>query len=133
MEITRETIDAIIEVMNGELGLTFGGEDNFRSDYSGRGMYGKTCIGFDLNHASDAMYLGAAIAQVMGLEGALLVGRARQDSMGLGIIVYFPGVTLAAQDDNGGQCANCVTCDLELPVAELTWVKNRGWSCASHS
>jgi hypothetical protein len=86
------------------------GDGEARGDgYSGKGMYGKTCaaITFDdmtsvfmfftrLGAESDeyaANYPGSeweAALRVMELAGA-----ARTDSMGRGIVVYFPGWTFA--------------------------------------
>jgi len=65
-------------------------EDNIRTDYSGRGMYGKSCVGYDLDSKGDLLSLGAALQT----EGVLddFINRASFDSMGMGIIVYFPGI-----------------------------------------
>jgi len=52
---------------------------SLRKDYSGRGMFGKTCYGIVCDNPGDV------IAQV-GLPGA------RQDSMGKSAIVYWPSV-----------------------------------------
>lgn len=68
--------------------------ESVRADYSGRGMYGARCVGFDLDRGSQAMKLGAAIhSTLIEDEAEEMLDRAMQDSMGLGIIVYFPGVT----------------------------------------
>lgn len=73
------------------------GEFNCRS-YSGRGMYGKSCLGveIDLNHDSS---LGSLMASIVYLttedcqeEVAEGLKRLRMDSLGLGQIVYFPGI-----------------------------------------
>lgn len=69
-------------------------DEGVRTDYSGRGMYGKVCVSFDLERAADLMSLGAAILTEGGPD--LLDefrDRARTDSMGLGIVAYFPGIT----------------------------------------
>jgi len=65
-------------------------EDNVRTDYSGRGMYGRTCVGFDLDSKGDLLNLGASL-QANGLLDEFY-SSASFDSMGLGIIVYFPGI-----------------------------------------
>lgn len=70
--------------------------ESVRIDYSGRFMYGAECIGFDLDNASDTMRLGAALFAVLDNEDAVgMMNDTRQDSMGLGIIVYFPDWTCA--------------------------------------
>ena len=60
--------------------------------YSGRGMYGRNCVGVTLGRNSEytEFGLGVALALALGEEAADL--QARTDSMGLGSIVYFPNV-----------------------------------------
>lgn len=50
--------------------------------YSGRGMYGKTCLGIDCDDFQSAIEEAAAL----GLKGA------SWDELGLGYIVYWPDV-----------------------------------------
>lgn len=59
--------------------------------YSGRGMYGRNCIGVDLNHAGDLFRLGVDVGSALGLLGAADVDLVapRTDSMGMGIIAYW--------------------------------------------
>jgi hypothetical protein len=59
--------------------------------YSGRAMYGQECLGIDLDSEADAFRIALAI-QSSDLADAL--SRPRYDSMGLGIIVYFPNVAV---------------------------------------
>jgi hypothetical protein len=61
--------------------------DVVRADYSGRGMYGRTCISITLDHTSQLLNLGAAIASVLGDVNAL--GGAAIDGMGTGLVCYF--------------------------------------------
>jgi hypothetical protein len=72
--------------------------------YSGRAMYGKTCLAVNLDNG-----LGEFISAIMteALENAdnddiFDVARAfesmRTDSMGRGIVVYFPGVPFEGDD-----------------------------------
>ena len=84
------------------------GEHSVRADYSGRGMYGKTCIGVESAYGS--VYEGAVkLALMMVLSGDphrqdlswyevqdLMndLPNSRSDSMGMGMIVYFPGLTI---------------------------------------
>lgn len=60
-----------------------------RTDYSGRAMYGRTCIGFegDTDMSVALLQLGAALAAADLPE---IADTCRSDAMGLGWIVYFP-------------------------------------------
>lgn len=63
--------------------------------YSGRGMYGKTCVGLEVNTAGEAMEIAAwAVLNADGdsRDVARMLGRAREDSMGRGVILYWPTV-----------------------------------------
>lgn len=76
-----------------------------RSNYSGRGMYGKECIGFvtDLNFFEFGLKFAAELVtlnednsefpeyQDFNIEDFY---DSRTDSMGLSSIVYFPGITV---------------------------------------
>jgi hypothetical protein len=78
---------------------------DIRKDYSGRGMYGKTCFGITFRRGGDsyrfmaavtaALIAGSEIDEETGEDGqdvALeLADAATADSMGLGMILYFPG------------------------------------------
>ncbi len=69
-------------------------------EYSGRGMYGKACIGFTIeNRAASVLRVGLAVMQSFDEETAeSIIDRAAWDSMGLNMIVYFPGVTIAEKE-----------------------------------
>lgn len=60
--------------------------------YSGRGMYGRSCVGVTLGRNSEVTEFG------LGVKLALALGEdaedldPRTDSMGLGSIIYFPNV-----------------------------------------
>ncbi|TXH53642.1 MAG: hypothetical protein E6Q97_12815 [Desulfurellales bacterium] len=67
-----------------------------RTDYSGRGMYGETCLG--LVTSQPMAILGwrfALVLDELGLDPYEVLVKARTDSMGYDTITYFPGVTLA--------------------------------------
>lgn len=72
---------------------------NVRDDYSGRGMYRDTCFGIDFDSDRDAFRFIASITAVLiaddetdGEGRALdLADEATTDSMGRGMILYFPG------------------------------------------
>lgn len=72
----------------------FGGELSFYREYSGRGMYGATCLGISVNgNASTTMFM-LAVREVLGLEDTVYLANAmRSDNMGYDTIVYFPGWT----------------------------------------
>jgi len=55
-----------------------------RTDYSGRAMFGRTCYGITSREQNDEQVIELAARN--GLRGA------RVDSMGLGVIVYWPSI-----------------------------------------
>jgi hypothetical protein len=102
VKITQERVDRIIEIMFDVYGI--GADDTFQPNYSGRGMCGKTCVGFIVSPREQAA-LGGAITQAFadvdrddgeeyGLDVRMLTN-VYVDSMAFDIIVYFPGVQLA--------------------------------------
>ena len=73
-------------------------EEDIDTNYSGRGMYGDTCLGIRLERATDMIDLGVAIGECLA-DGAIrdevvmaLRDRAESDSLGLGTIIYWPRV-----------------------------------------
>jgi hypothetical protein len=79
--------------------------------YSGRCMYGRSCLGIDgdmsvimANLLSTAMEL-AANGQLHSFDRAEIsdaIGNMRTDSMGRGIIVYFPDIAFDASNESYG-------------------------------
>lgn len=77
-----------------------------RTSYSGRGMYGKTCLGFVTNNVPGlAFHLGMLLAEwqprsdewgEVDTEQLIIAftGNAHTDSMGLDTIVYWPSVVV---------------------------------------
>ena len=64
-------------------------------DYSGRGMYGSQCVGFSVRGGNAEARVTKAI--IRSLDDAFadeMLSALRTDSLGLGTIVYFPGITL---------------------------------------
>ena len=61
-----------------------------RRNYSGRGMYGKTCVGI----VCESPVTAVKSAQSRGLSGALT------DNMGRDYIVYWPAVTAESRVDD---------------------------------
>jgi hypothetical protein len=75
--------------------------------YSGRGMFGKSCLGFDLNCGIGmGRFLSTLIESTLGLsqdsidEIAEQIESIQTDHMGLGMIVYFPGVEFYGEGDD---------------------------------
>lgn len=103
MKITQEQINRILENMFDLFGAE---EPRVRTNYSGRGMYGKECVGFVVKQ-DELLTLGAAItlALVRDADGnysdvelgtlASLMMKTRTDNMGYDTIVYFPGLEFA--------------------------------------
>ena len=84
------TAAQVIEALTGEFDVRA---------YSGRGMYGQQCVGVDTNSYGDLMRIatllvGAGIDphDVAGLGDAL-----RTDSMGMGVILYWPSLKMSAE------------------------------------
>lgn len=69
-------------------------EDAVYAEYSGRGMYGRSCFGIRVGQYDNVneTLLGVALAEVFGSDDAWDIARSmRSDSLGLGSIIYFPG------------------------------------------
>jgi hypothetical protein len=71
-------------------------------DYSGRGMYGKYCLGVDLDTTSG--FISTVGRYVRGEDDEDEIMRKldsySSDSMGLGIIVYWPSVPYEGSEDD---------------------------------
>jgi hypothetical protein len=65
--------------------------------YSGRGMYGANCIGIDMDDIGGVMRLAAALIDAgMDVEDVHVLGTLmKTDSMGRGIVVYWPRLKLS--------------------------------------
>jgi len=66
---------------------------DLRKHYSGRCMYGKTCVGFVFSRDQDPVNLMMKLAQYLTLndeEDMIDILWSKRDDMGLGTIVYFP-------------------------------------------
>lgn len=74
-----KTLEAKIEAVH-DVADEIGGK--VRTDYSGRGMYGKTCYGITCDNEDECIEAAGA----KGLRGA------RTDNMGRGTIVYWPSI-----------------------------------------
>lgn len=94
-------------------------EDSIREDYSGRGMYGRTCFGLTLDNDRQLPMLAIELArqaheidqdtnEIEDMDSLLdqltnLFDSMQSDSMGRGAIFYFPGWTLGNTDDEGAE------------------------------
>lgn len=82
--LTTITPDQLDELQNAVTDV-----DGSLCSYSGRAMYGKQCLGIELDSTEDAFRLALSIESG---DLAYLLSHPKFDSMGLGIIVYFPNV-----------------------------------------
>lgn len=64
-------------------------ETAIRCDYSGRGMYGDTCLGI-VGDTSDILKFAVALAEAD--EDTSWLGRCSTDNMGMSTIFYWSGV-----------------------------------------
>ena len=92
-------LDAIFDAL--------GDEEGVRPDsYSGRGMYGKTCAAITFRELHESFRFFARLGEQTAMDADdmddtasaqlfKLVNASRTDSMGTGIVVYFPGWTFA--------------------------------------
>lgn len=94
IQLTHEHIDAIEDIL---WTTTDGGE--IREDYSGRGMFGDQCFGITLDGGGDlfkfAMLVGKNELLSEVFEDA---GPPNSDSMGLGVIYYWPRLAVETND-----------------------------------
>jgi hypothetical protein len=68
-----------------------------RDDYSGRGMYHATCLGIVYDRLGDL--LGFVAGLIANDEDHLeWISRVRQDNMGMSMIAYWPGVSIAEDE-----------------------------------
>ena len=99
--ITQGAVDEVTEILYEMYGT--GSDTSFRDDYSGRGMYGKVCVGFVVA-TNGVLSVGAALAQALEEDYPTLlhymITHSCMDNMGHDWIVYFPGVTLAEDEED---------------------------------
>lgn len=78
----------------------FGNVINVRS-YSGRGMYGKECLAFTVDEDQNKFAVVAEITEHLfelylndkiEFSGPDVFSKTCQDNMGLGTVLYFPGI-----------------------------------------
>jgi hypothetical protein len=94
---TTLTTEQVEEIQN----LVSDIDDAVLRSYSGRNMYGKQCLGIDMESMTDAFRFALSV------QDSDLIYRLSQpvfDNMGRGIIVYFPNVEApeGIDDDEDG-------------------------------
>jgi hypothetical protein len=87
-------------------------EFNLMPDYSGRAMYGQTCIAL-VGDTGDLMRFIAELIQVFDVIDPdavdtvqSLADAIRTDSLGYDTVFYFPGITLEPEDDHTNEVAD---------------------------
>ena len=95
--ITRDQMETVIDRTPA---LSY---DSVTNDYSGRGMYGKSCFGIDYDTADDLAVFLMRLYEVLGEDVAIdMAENIRLDNMGLGMIAYFPGYSIDEWDEDEG-------------------------------
>lgn len=80
------------------------GEDCVRPDYSGRGMYGRTCVAYDGDEKMRFAYrLALLVAELEEepIENVMERMDPASDSMGLGTIWYWSWITVEGHESEG--------------------------------
>ena len=76
---------------------------DFRDDYSGRGMYGRKCVGFVVGADVDLLLTLVELTEMLIDNGIEYVSSKleviRYDSMGTGTIIYFPKLVKANREE----------------------------------
>ena len=72
--------------------------------YSGRGMYGKDCLGVDIKRRGLGSLMAAIVRETRDEDEQDIIAAALEgmesDSMGLGMIYYFPDVPYVGDDED---------------------------------
>lgn len=96
----------LAEELLADLEWAYQDEISMRTDYSGRGMYGTTCLGFTVPNAARFMFsLGILMAEWQphaDVELGVLHERlamSMHDNMGLSTIVYWPSIKVVGDAD----------------------------------
>ena len=93
MLITVEQVEDICD----NVGLEY---SSFTNTYSGRGMYGDRCVGWDVDSLAEIGPLAIAFVEVLGdTDGRTMAENVSTDNMGLGYIVYFRDVICPLWDE----------------------------------
>jgi hypothetical protein len=73
-------------------------DEALRTDYSGRGMHRKSCVGLVHDSVDELIDFVTSVRQEGGYEDALR--GAVQDSMARSVITYWPRWTVTEEDDD---------------------------------
>lgn len=68
--------------------------------YSGRGMFGRSCLGLPVNDLRQAVQFLVALGQEDADLAGDLAGNLTTDSLGYGTIVYFPRFEWKGEDED---------------------------------
>lgn len=75
------------------------GKYGFRWDYSGRGMFGRECVGVVCDNATQ---MAVSLMEYLSSKGGgFSLGNVCEDNMGKGHIVYFPDIVWEKDDIPG--------------------------------
>lgn len=97
--ITEDQVELILDALD-----SFGvkvDDDTIKRGYSGRVMFGKTCMGIVLDDDADVLKLGMALHKAFGDDddtAERLADAARSDNLGRSTIYYFPGWNVEESD-----------------------------------
>jgi hypothetical protein len=70
-------------------------EGAIRADYSGRGMYGKSCFGLVYDNPGELIHFALALVEIDEDAADWLTGYISSDSMGRSAIAYWRNVQVA--------------------------------------
>lgn len=70
----------------------------YRNDYSGRGMYGATCVGFTCSNVNRALMEFGGFVVVNGADLDDFIFCLSTDRLGYGAIVYFTSIEDESED-----------------------------------
>lgn len=84
--------------------------------YSGRGMYGKKCLAVEISSNRNLFELGGLVAREIDdinsdFDGELdfeWMSDARTDSLGRGMVLYFPEIAWEEDSEESEECSSCL-------------------------
>lgn len=96
MELPREILDSALDATGIDV-LDYA----IRTHYRGRGMFGDACAAVELEEQQQALQLLVALGAEFAcdtVQALELARNARTDSLGTGVVLYFPEVELTDED-----------------------------------
>ena len=88
-----------IDVIEEALDRASDGEGELYRGYSGRGMYGRTCVGIVVEDVGQLVAFGRELERATDRHDVEVdLGRMAFDSMGLRVIAYWPNIDTADED-----------------------------------